>query len=939
MSPLQSLRQRFGANSAYAEDMYQLFQIDPSLVEESWRLLFEGLGGQEAPNTFDHSRSASTNGVSHKAQQPEVLAPSGSEQTGYYIGPAEDGAVQERIYRMISAFRGRGHFGAKVNPLTRGIVPLPVVEDAQVEFYQFSEEQLEKVYHCAGLAKQERMRLSEIIEELQKIYCSNVGFEFTHLVAQEERLWLQKKIEGRFQNGYRLTLDQKLRRLQKIIDAEAFESELHRKYVGHKRFSLQGAETLIPMLDTLLEEAGREGIAEVVLGMPHRGRLNVLVNTLGKPLEEIFSEFQDQNIFSALGSGDVKYHMGFKSSYRTPAGESLELLLAPNPSHLEFIDPVVEGMVRAIQDERYGKDRRSVLPLLIHGDAAFAGQGVVFETLNMANVEGYTTGGTVHIIVNNQIGFTTTPDESRSSIYCTDMAKAIQAPVFHVNCENVEAACWTVKTALDFRNRYGRDVIIDLYCYRRYGHNEGDDPSFTQPVTYSEIEEKESIATGYGKRLIEEGYIEESQVKEYFESFRERFERAHEVTSSSAPIGEACSTVGRFQPSMPPTGVSGEALSAIARTLVDYPEGFEPHPKLSRILQRRVDTLEKGEGIEWGFAEALSFGSLMLEGRNIRLSGQDSGRGTFSQRHLALKCFGSPEVFFPLNSLREGSSEVGEFEVVNSTLSEAGVLGFEFGYSTVGRTTLVLWEAQFGDFVNGAQVHIDQFLTASEAKWNQKSGLALLLPHGYEGQGPEHSSARLERFLLQCAEGNMTVCYPSSAGQYFHLLRRQGLLRLQRPLVVMTPKSLLRLPEAACSKQELTEGSFNKIIREDFGPEGHSRAILFLTGKIYYDVVATLREHPEIAVSIIRVEQLYPLDLKQIESELSDINPVVQLWIQEEPENMGAWRYIRPNLEDPLGIRLSYVGRPASASTAAGSAKRHMAEQKKILNEMLGALA
>ena len=669
---------------------------------------------------------------------------------GIYDAPAQDAAVQERVSRMISAYRGRGHFRAKINPLTQGVMPLPEVEDIHVEFYHFTPEQRERSYNCSGLGLRHAMKLSDLIDELERVYCGAIGFEFTHLLNQKERLWLQEKIEGRFQNGYRLNREQKLHRLQKAIEAEAFESELHRKYVGHKRFSLQGVETVIPMLDMMLEEAAIEGVDKVILGMSHRGRLNVLANILGKTLVEVFSEFEDQSIHSALGSGDVKYHMGYQSTYTDINGRSLELMLAPNPSHLEFINPVVEGVARAYQDFEYDRDRKVVLPVLLHGDAAFAGQGVVFETINMSRVEGYTTGGTVHIVVNNQIGFTTDPEDSRSTTYCTDMAKSVQAPVFHVNGEDVEAACWAMKTALDFRNRYGRDVIIDLYGYRKYGHNEGDDPSFTQPVIYGEIKSKQTIATLYAEQLKAEGTVQDED-KQYWQDFKERFEAAHEEIKGQVPYGEACAVHGRFVYPDPETGVELSRLQQVAQTLVTFPDGFTPHPKLQKILEKRAATLDAGSGIDWGFAESLAFGSLVQDEISVRLSGQDCGRGTFSQRHLALNDYQGHGKYYPLKSLEDGGH--GSFEVVNSTLSEAGVVGFEFGYSTVKERSLVLWEAQFGDFANGAQVHIDQFIAGSEAKWGQTAGVVLLLPHGYEGQGPEHSSARLERYLQLCAEG------------------------------------------------------------------------------------------------------------------------------------------------------------------------------------------
>ncbi|MCB0331426.1 MAG: 2-oxoglutarate dehydrogenase E1 component, partial [Bdellovibrionales bacterium] len=735
-----------GPNDAYIQEMYSLYRTDPSLVGPTWTQYFERLATVHSRTSGSSNGGASVGTTSQVRAQscPASQAPSSSQtgasqlgevQTsslnggtsplqaqphairvgqnhGYYTAPATESGTQERVYRMISAFRGRGHFKANVNPLSRGVMELPHVDDINVDFYKFSDSQLDQFYYCAGLGLEEQMTLREIIDELHQVYCGSIGFEFTHLLDQNERLWLQERIENRFdEGGYRLTKEQRIHRLRKIIEAEAFESELHRKYVGHKRFSLQGVETVIPMLDTMLEEAAIEGVKKVIFGMPHRGRLNVLANILGKPLEEIFSEFEDQNINTALGSGDVKYHMGFDSFYTDINGRVLDLYLAPNPSHLEFVNPVVEGIARAFQDFRYGKDRKVVLPVLLHGDAAFAGQGVVYETINMSRVSGYTTGGTVHVIVNNQIGFTTDPEDSRSSVYCTDMAKAVQAPVFHVNCEDVESACWAVKTALDFRNRYGRDVIIDLYGYRKYGHNEGDDPSFTQPVSYSEIKDKKNIAQIYSEQLIAEGVVTQQESDAMLQEFKERFEVANIDNSMKTLIGEGCAVHGRLKEPSPETGVPAERLQQIANTFVNYPDGFVVHPKLKKILDKRVESLTSGEGIDWGFAETLAFGSLQLDRVHVRLSGQDCGRGTFSQRHVTLSHYEQAGKYSPLATLE--SSGGASFEVVNSTLSEAGVVGFEFGYSTVEPKTLVIWEAQFGDFANGAQVHIDQFISGS----------------------------------------------------------------------------------------------------------------------------------------------------------------------------------------------------------------------------------
>lgn len=919
--------EKIGPNSAYVEELYELFLQDPDLVGETWAAYF-----RQIEDTLLSEGAA--NGGYPASSDPVALPANLTERES--SGVYRDEAVQERIYRMVNAFRAWGHLKAAINPLSQGIIPLPDVPDVNIDYYQFSDAHLSREYGCAGFAGRDSMQLSRLIESLKQAYCGPIGFEFRHALNSDARQWLQERIETRYDNDYLLDRNEKVRRLQKIIDSEEFESELHRKYIGHKRFSLQGGEALIPMLDALLEDAVSTGIKEVLLGMAHRGRLNVLANTFGKPLAEIFSEFEDQNIHTSLGSGDVKYHLGFESEYVSPQGEVLQLLLCPNPSHLEFVDPVVEGMVRALQDREYGRDRKSVLPVLLHGDAAFIGQGVVAETLNLAQVEGYKTGGSVHIVINNQIGFTTNPDCSRSSVYCTDIAKAFQAPIFHVNGEDIDAVCWTIKTALEFRNLFGLDVIIDMYCYRRYGHNEGDDPSFTQPLTYEEIKRKESIAKRYTQQLLDSGVVTQDQVDSYVGDFRNRFS-SEQASASKYSAGEACAMHGRLRVPSPETGVPVERLHTIADSLLSYPAGFEAHPKLKRILQRRIDSVKEGKNIDWGAAEALAYGSIVQEGIPVRLSGQDCGRGTFAQRHLEIKDSKTGVSYFPLNSLVPENSAAG-FEVYNSTLSEAAVLGFEFGFATMDKKSLVLWEAQFGDFANGAQVIIDQFIASSEAKWNQLSGVVMLLPHGYEGQGPEHSSARLERYLQLCAEGNMVVTYPGDAAQYFHLLRRQALLKLKRPLIVMTPKSLLRAADAACTIDQLTSGQFQTVIWEDFGPGDQPEHVVVVAGKVCYDVIRAVTEQDEHRVRVIRVEQLYPFPQYEFKNALKEVDAKTYTWVQEEPANMGAWNFVKTYLRQKIGIDIEYVGRPVGASTAAGSGNRHAFEQNKIMEELLSVL-
>lgn len=941
-SSVSTFLEQFGPNSGYVRELYELYLADPGLVSESWARVFALVANGAAlpaagATTADQGRASyggNGNGAAAASMRSSLVPLPGENAGATNVERAAiESDLQERVTRCVENYRQFGHLRANINPLTRGVLPPPNVDSLDPNYYHFTADELERSVYCDGFGGRERMALRELIAQLQATYCGSVGYEFTHLVNEDEREWLRSRIEPSAERGEQpLPIELRLRYLERLIAAETFEAELHKKYVGHKRFSLEGGETLVPMLDAVLNEVSHHGVSEAIIGMPHRGRLNVLVNVVGKPMEDIFTEFEDQSIHSVLGSGDVKYHLGFSSHFNTLDGKRIPVSLACNPSHLEFVDPVAVGVARAKQDIEHGGDRAAVMPILLHGDAAFAGQGIVAETLQLSRVYGYRAGGTLHLVVNNQIGFTTNPDDARSSIYCTDMAKAVEAPVFHVNAEDVEAACRVVRMAAEFRAKYQRDVVVDLYCYRKYGHNEGDDPSFTQPLSYSEIRGKKSIAALYGERLVGEGVIDAGRLKSMFDAGRDAFERA-QARKGPKVHGEVCSVLGRLRVPQVDTKVAGATLRKIAKSLVTYPPGFTVHPKLGQILEKRVQTLEDGKGIDWGFAEALAFGSLVLEGRRVRLSGQDCGRGTFSHRHLALNNYEAPEIYRPLTALSENG---GVFEVYNSILSEAAVLGFEFGYASIARSALVLWEAQFGDFVNGAQVIIDQFIASSEAKWAQLSGIVLLLPHGLEGQGPEHSSARLERFLQICGDGNMMVCYPTNAAQYFHLMRLQGLMNLKRPLVVMTPKSLLRLPEASSTVKDLTHGQFQAAIEETFVEARAIEHVVMLSGKIYYDVAAALRKlKSPPRVLLLRIEQLYPFPQFEIKKSLRDLKPRSIIWVQEEPQNMGAWSYIEPYIRGKLEAEPHYVGRPVGASPATGSNKRHTQEQQAIVDELL----
>lgn len=920
-----SLQAEFGSNAGYIEELFDLYRIDPALVGDAWALFFRA-----------HLGDAS-NGSGGAA-----LAPNGN---GYHAAPGVGGAVstaglgvasgvQARVASLVHAVRERGHLHAAVNPLQTGAA-LPRQADIDALGAELGAIDPSVVVDALGVGGRHEASVRDLIGSLEAIYTGSIGFEVEHLIDPAARSWLRERIESRRESP-ELSAGMRRHIFGKLVDAEGLESELHKKYVGVKRFSLQGGDSLLPLLDAALDESARHGAAEAVIGMSHRGRVNVLTNIVGKPLGDIFNEFEDSNLVTVLGAGDVKYHLGYSSTYTGyaepgAAPRAITVSLAPNPSHLEFVDPVIQGIVRAKQDKEHSGDRRSVVPVLIHGDAAFAGQGVVFETINYAGLPSYTTGGTIHIVVNNQVGFTTNPEEARSTPYCTDLARGVHIPVFHVNGEDPEAVVWVARLAAEFRQRFHGDVIIDLIGFRRYGHNEGDDPSFTQPTMYAEINAKPPTARAYGRTLVERGILGDSDIAAAFESFAQRFAAAHSE-KKVIPTGEACAMHGMLRVPNPATGVEAATLHRIGATLVEYPADFKPHPKVAKILEKRVEALTAGSGIDWGFAEGLAIGSLVLEGHSVRLTGQDCGRGTFSQRHLKLADVEGRGHYLPFDTLAAPNGA--RFEVYNSSLSEAAVVGYEFGYGSVARRDLVMWEAQFGDFANGAQVHIDQFLASSEAKWNQLSGIVLLLPHGFEGQGPEHSSARLERYLQLCAEGNMVVCYPTKAAQHFHLLRRQGLLEIQRPLVVMTPKSLLRHPGAGASLAELTTGQFETVIAERIGG-GAPRHAIFLSGKVYYDVKAMLEREKVSGVALYRFEQLYPFPQFEIKRALKEGQFVSYTWVQEEPHNMGAWTYIEPYLRQKLGLDVTYVGRPAAASPATGSSKRHAVEQQRFLNDLL----
>ncbi|MDQ4076108.1 MAG: multifunctional oxoglutarate decarboxylase/oxoglutarate dehydrogenase thiamine pyrophosphate-binding subunit/dihydrolipoyllysine-residue succinyltransferase subunit [Chloroflexota bacterium] len=861
-------------------------------------------------------------------------------------GPPGMAAAEKEasVLQLIRAYRVRGHLLADLNPLTNE--PKEYHPDLDPATYGLTLWDLDREFITGGLAGMKRATLRKILDILRHSYSGHVGVEYMNIQDPEERRWLQQQVE-RAKPLDPLPMERRREILDSLSKAEAFEQFLHRRYVGSKRFSLEGAEATIPLLETVLDRAAEQGIEEAVMGMAHRGRLNVLKNIMQKSARAIFSEFEGSiDPESTQGTGDVKYHLGAHGIRRCPGDYEIELTLASNPSHLEAVDPVVEGMAHARQRLRVkgleGLAMDEVLPVLIHGDAAFAGQGVVAETLNLAQLRGYRTGGTIHLIINNQIGFTTEPSDARSTPFPTDIAKMSQVPIFHVNGDDPEAVVRVAEIALDYRNTFHKDVVIDLITYRRWGHNEGDDPSFTQPRMYKLIEKRNSPREVYAQQLLREGVIAQEDAQEMYDSAMEQLEAGTQgLTELPEPEVdlEYDESLDLALGEPPQTAVDQDTLIHISKVLANPPEEFVGHPKLLRLLQRRELKGDGSDQIDWATAELLAFGTLLLEKHPVRLSGQDSARGTFSQRHSVLHNYEKDEEYVPLNHLAE---EQAPFRVWDSMLSEEAVVGFEFGYSLAAPDTLVLWEAQFGDFANGAQVMVDQFISSSAVKWNRYSDLVMLLPHGYEGQGPEHSSARVERYLQLCAEDNMKVAVPSTPANYFHLLRRQKHDEVQRPLIVLTPKSLLRLPAAASKLDEFTSGNFQYVI-DDPAVEDPSkvRKLVFLSGKLYYDILTNREGRDDLA--LVRVEQLYPYPRAAIRGILERYpNATEVIWAQEEPRNHGAWDFIKPFLRDDLRdsephkeITLRYIGRPPAASPATGSFKVHQQEQAAIVEAIL----
>lgn len=840
---------------------------------------------------------------------------------------------QARVLQLINLYRVRGHLIANLNPLG---APSPYHEELDPSTYTLSMWDFDREFITGGFSGLQTATLRKILEIVQQTYCDKIGVEYMHIQNPEEKLWLQNKMEP-IRNKPELSKKDKKEILEKLILAENFEHYMHTKFVGHKRFSIEGSETVIPVLDVILNEASKADIVEVVFGMAHRGRLNVLANIIGKSYEEIFNEFEDivdKNSFQ--GSGDVKYHLGAAGKYKTRNNKFIDVSVASNPSHLEWVDPVVEGIVRAKQQLiNDSKMHRKVMPILLHGDAAFAGQGVVAETLNLSQLSGYRTGGTIHIIINNQIGFTTLPEDARSSTYATDVAKMIQAPIFHVNGDDPEASIWIAKLAFEYRRTFKKDVVIDLFGYRRHGHNEGDEPGFTQPLLYAKIKNHPSVRTIYSDYLLKEKVLTEDEINELNEKNKNNLDIAfNKIKSQNSSLPDDSSTTKNSENVLEKfeTKINESTLKEVVKGISNVPEDFNVHPKLKKFLEKRLNLINEDEPIDWAFAESLAFGSLLTENIYVRLSGQDSVRGTFSQRHLALTDVNSGEEFVPLNHINDTQSKI---EALDSFLSEAAVLGFEYGYSIADPKALVLWEAQFGDFANGAQIIIDNFIVASYEKWKTPNKVGLLLPHAYEGQGPEHSSARLERFLTLCAQNNMYICNLTTPAQYFHLLRRQAKYS-QIPFVLMTPKSLLRLPEARSHKNELLENRFFEIIDDEVSDKNKIKRIILTSGKVYYELLKYRTQNNIEDAAIIRVEQFYPFNKDEIKVIIQQYTSREKIiWVQEEPKNMGGWYFMSQRMfpDFELNEKLYYSGRPVSASPAVGSLKKSIKEQQDLIEK------
>ncbi|MFD2932463.1 2-oxoglutarate dehydrogenase E1 component [Spirosoma flavum] len=919
------------SDAAYVDQLYQSYKKDPQTVDESWQQFFKGF-------EFSLTYGEKANGTGTPGQgtpgKTNGATSNGSSGNGQATAkPVIDTSHAEKevsVASLIKAYRSRGHLLAKTNPLKERKDRQPRVD---LPDYALSEADLDTVFESGKLLGIGPATLRVIMESLRKIYAGEIGFEYMYIRELDVKNWLRNKIEKEAL-VFMPSLDEKKRILEKLNEATVFENFLATKYLGQKRFSLEGGEVTIPALDTIINQAADMGVEEVMIGMAHRGRLNILANILGKSYESIFDGFEGNVPEQVHGDGDVKYHLGYSSLIETKSGKQISVKLAPNPSHLEAVNPVVEGFVRAQADEEYNGDFTKIMPILIHGDAAVAGQGIVYEVTQMAKLAGYKTGGTVHFVINNQIGFTTDFEDARSSIYCSDVAKIIDAPIFHVNGDDPEAVIFCSKLAVEFREKFNRDVFIDMVCYRRYGHNEADEPKFTQPTMYNIIEKHQNPREIYKDLLIKRGDVDaelatrmDTEFKKQLQDRLDRVKQKAEIPYKPLRLDLDWAELRFSEPKdfdqSPETGISSEVLDAVGKALVKIPEGFKPLKQIDKLLKDRQAMLTDTKMVNWGTAELLAYGSLLVEGKPVRLSGQDVQRGTFSHRHSVLHDSETNQAYSSLDFIKEGQQK---FQVYNSLLSEYGVLGFEYGYAMANPHALVIWEAQFGDFSNGAQLIIDQFIAAAESKWGIQNGVTLLLPHGYEGQGPEHSNARPERYLQLYAEYNMIVANITSPANFFHLMRRQLIWPFRKPLIVMSPKSLLRHPKCVSPLEELTKGSFQEVLGDSYAQAKKVKRVLLCTGKIYYDLLEKQQTDQRDDVAIVRLEQIAPFPKKQLDAILGAYKNAKVLWVQEEPENMGSWTYLLR-----IGMNLPIIARKAAASPATGYAKIHTQEQADIV--------
>ncbi len=919
---------QLGANAAYIEDFYEQYLVAPDSVDPKWKAYFDGIKGRDGQD------------VPHSAVI-EAIAEAGRQAARGVVAVAATGAGDERersVGRLITAYRSRGHLGADLDPL--GMLEKPGAPDLDLPFHRLGDADLDHEFSTGGIAGKPRMKLRELLALLRATYTGSIGAEFMHITDADQRRWMYERLEaagGRFGRSD----EDKRRILERLTAAEGLERYLHTKYVGQKRFSLEGGDALIPMLDVMIHRAGIDGVKDVVLGMAHRGRLNVLVNTLGKPPRKLFDEFEGKFEHDEHAhAGDVKYHMGFSADVQTPGGP-VHLALAFNPSHLEIVDPVVAGSVRSRQHRRGDKARRQVVPILMHGDAAFAGQGVVMELFQMSQARGFAVGGTLHIVINNQVGFTTSErQDARSTLYCTDVAKMVGAPVLHVNGDDPEAVAFCAELAFDFRQQFGKDVVIDLVCYRRHGHNEADEPAATQPLMYQNIRKRKTTRELYAERLTAAGTLQAGEAQAMVDVYRQKLDDGVVTTELAASNPDAYAV--DWRPLLAAklgdavdTRVPRAKLDELARIINEIPADATLHPRVAKIYEDRRKMTQGELGGDWGFAENLAYATLLDEGYRLRLVGQDCGRGTFFHRHAILHDQKTDVDHIPLRRLVSNSEDA---TIIDSLLSEEAVMAFEYGYATADPMTLDVWEAQFGDFANGAQVVIDQFLSSGEAKWGRLCGLALFLPHGYEGQGPEHSSARLERFLQLCALENMIVCTPTTPAQAFHMIRRQMRMKTRKPLVVMTPKSLLRHKLAVSTLDELANGEFRHLIGDDSADPKAVKRIVVCGGKVYYDLLEDAQKRGQTDAAIVRIEQLYPFPRAALVAELKRYPKAHQIvWCQEEPMNQGAWYQIQHHLRACLQDKqsLHYAGRARSPSPAAGHFNDHVEEQLKLIADAL----